>query len=150
MTTVTLEAIKAEHSRLADLIASFEKASASRMIRIADTELALNPDEVYAGLILNEDGTPSHHIILLPGETSATWDDAKKWAAKSGGELPTRREQALLFANAKREFKEVYYWSSEAHTNGSGAWVQHFNYRYQGTGTQKYELCARAVRRVSA
>jgi hypothetical protein len=105
--------------------------------------------ETYAGLILNADGTPSHHLILLNGDKSLTWEKAKAFATKASGDLPTRQEQALLFANCKAQFKADWYWSGEAYASGSGyAWYQDFGY-----GTQCYDdilikLRARAVRRL--
>ena len=69
----------------------------------------LKAGELYAGIILGKDGQPDHHLILLPGEPAKrlSWDRAVKWATKNGGELPTRREQSLLFANLKEEFEET-------------------------------------------
>lgn len=62
--------------------------------------------EQYAGILLGKDGTPDQHIFLLPGEAeSIKWQAAKDWAASAGGDLPTRREQSLLFANLKEAFQ---------------------------------------------
>ena len=62
----------------------------------------LKPGEVYAGIILGKNGDPDHHLVLLPGALhDVNWTDATRWAESIGGELPTRREQALLFANTK-------------------------------------------------
>jgi len=107
--------------------------------------------EIYAGIILNAEGAPSHHVILLDGDA----DDAPHqvqidWAKSIGGELPTRQEQSLLFANCKQHFKREWYWSAELYEPDSGyAWYQtvghgsqYFNYRTDG-------LRARAVRRVA-
>ena len=105
--------------------------------------------ETYAGLILNEDGSPSHHLILLPGDEALTWEKAKSFAEKSGGELPTRQEQALLFANCKKQFKADWYWSGEACASDSGsAWFQGFYGGHQGGSAIIYKLRARAVRRL--
>jgi hypothetical protein len=147
--TTTLEEIKAEHARLATLIAGLERAQ-PRTLSMNAIEITLTEGEIYAGLILNDDATPSHHLVLLPGDTTASWDDAKAWAQGLGGELPTRREQSLLFANAKAGFQPRYYWSSEAHEDGSCAWMQDFGYGSQGWINVDYKTCARAVRRVSA
>jgi len=106
--------------------------------------------ETYAGLILKEDGTPSHHLILLPGDA----DDADhatqtEWAKSVGGELPTRQEQSLLFANCKQHFKSDWYWSGEQYASDSSfAWCQSFR-----DGSPAYHhitsgLAARAVRRL--
>ena len=106
--------------------------------------------EVYAGIALNEDGTPSHHLILLEGEAiSGNWQTQMDWAKSIGGELPTRQEQALLYANSKQQFKPAWYWSSEQHSSESGwAWCQDFHHGTQGSYRKTGELRARAVRRL--
>jgi len=112
---------------------------------------ALKKGEIYAGILL-KDGAPAHHLILLPGHktTPIKWDNAVAWAKAEGGELPTRKEQALLFANAAAHFEERYYWSSEVHpVDADCAFIQGF-----GCGGQSYVLMgfdyrARAVRRVA-
>lgn len=109
----------------------------------------LKAGELYAGIILGKDGAPDHHLILLPGKADdVNWADAQAFAAAAGGELPTRREQSLLYANLKEEFEPRWYWSCEQHASNSGcAWRQYF-----GGGDQDYygKDCgfrARAVRR---
>ena len=104
--------------------------------------------EIYAGLLLGKDGKPDQHIFLLPGKKEEiNWEDAKKWAASIGGELPTRPEQSLLIANLKEEFDPRAYWSSEA--NGDGwAWYQYFLYGRQDITPTDGALRARAVRRL--
>jgi hypothetical protein len=110
----------------------------------------LKAGEVYAGLILGLDGQPDHHLVLLPGEAErVTWVEAKDFAAQAGGELPTRREQALLYANLKHEFKSAWYWSGEQHAaDDDDAWFQYFYYGYQFTNGKSASLRARAVRRL--
>ena len=106
--------------------------------------------EHYAGVMLGDDGKPSHHLILLPGDAeSLSFEKAQEWAEKQSGELPTRREQSLLFANLKAQFEDAYYWSCEVcESNSSCAWIQYvtnggqYDYRKHG------EFRARAVRRV--
>ena len=106
--------------------------------------------ERYAGLILNTEGQPTHHLILLPGDTKATWKKATDFAAEAGGELPTRQEQALLYANCKDGFKADWYWSSETHASVSDcAWVQHFYSGCQSYGRKVSSCRARAVRRLA-
>ena len=112
--------------------------------------LLLKKGELYAGIILGKEDEPDHHLILLPGEAeNVNWDDAKKFAAKTGGELPTRREQSLLFSNLKEQFQERWYWSGEQHAAYSYyAWFQDFINGYQGGRNERYAGRARAVRRV--
>ncbi|WP_034301013.1 DUF1566 domain-containing protein [Herbaspirillum sp. RV1423] len=108
----------------------------------------LKVGEKYAGLLLGKDGMPDQHIFLLPGEAeSIEWAPAKEWATSIGGELPTRREQSLLFANLKEEFASAWYWSVEP--SGTGwAWYQHFSRGDQYCDHTRNALRARAVRRL--
>lgn len=110
----------------------------------------LKKGERWAGICLGEDGKPSHHLILLPSEAeSVTWDQAKTWAKKAGGELPTRQEQSLLYANLKAQFKSAWYWSGEQHAAYSdSAWVQPFGFGYQSLSHKSDDYRARAVRRI--
>ena len=109
----------------------------------------LKQGELYAGLLLGKNGAPDQHIILLPGEAqSVDWDEASKFAADAGGELPTRREQALLFANLPEEFTPNWYWSNTQRSAGS-AWIQGFSSGYQDWGDTSYKCRARAVRRIA-
>ena len=108
----------------------------------------LNEGEIYAGILLNESGAPQHHLILLPGDNNeASWQTQIDWAKSIGGELPTRAEQSLLFANCKPHFQQDWYWSSEEYSAG-GAWYQYFFSGDQYFGHEDYELRARAVRRL--
>jgi len=68
---------------------------------------------------------------------------------RNGGELPTRREQSLLYANCKSQFKGEWYWSGEQHAADSyGAWGQLFGNGDQIYGSKSFEARARAVRRL--
>lgn len=107
----------------------------------------LKPGELWAGIAF-VDGKPSHHLVLLPGKTRANWKTALAWAEKQAGALPTRKEQALLFANLPGEFQQDWYWSGEPDASDSSyVWVQYF-YGYQGYNHVSYKHRARAVRRV--
>ena len=110
----------------------------------------LKPGELYAGILLGKDNQPDQHIILLPGDQSGlTWAKAKEFAKKAGGELPTRREQSLLFANLREEFQRDWYWSGEQHASVAGyAWCQNFSLGTQLTTHKTSQLRARAVRRL--
>ena len=106
--------------------------------------------ETYAGLMLGQNGEQDYHLFILPGEAeNVTWSKAKEWAKKVGGDLPTRREQRVLFANAKDEFKPDWYWSGEVNaSNSASAWYQRFLNGYQNYYDRYYSLRARAVRRL--
>jgi hypothetical protein len=150
MTSLTLADLEAAHQNVADMIAAF-KAQMPRIVTIGETKVELQLGEHYAGIILGDDGLPSHHLILLPGDQAdVNWEQAKKFAADAGGELPTRREQSLLFANLKGQFGQRYYWSSEQHAaDADCAWDQNFGYGYQGYNYKSAQLRARAVRRLT-
>lgn len=149
MTTVTIEAVVAKQAELAKMIEALQ-STATLSYGIPESLIELKPGERYAGIVLAEDGEPAHHLILLPGDADdLNWENAKKWAAEQGGELPTRQEQALLYANLKSEFKPNWYWSPQAHeTEDSWAWCQDFDYGNQTRIPKDFELRARAVRRV--
>ena len=68
--------------------------------------------ERYIGGTIAADGTVTH-VILLPGDIKANWQQAGEWAASIGGTMPTRVEQALLFATASDAFKKDAYWSCQ-------------------------------------
>ena len=150
MTTITLDTIKAEHARLAELIASFEKQQAVPVLSFPETTISLEPGEEYAGQIIGKDSEPSYHLILRPGEISGkSWQESTAWAKDNGGELPTRREQSLLFANCQEHFEKDWYWSCETHKeNDAYAWCQYFDDGDQNDNRKDVNDCrARAVRR---
>jgi hypothetical protein len=150
--TITLQHIEAKQTELAELIAKF-KAQPQDLPAIISfsAEIALAAGERYAGLLLAEDGSIAHHLVLLPGEAEdVSWSAAVEWAEKAGGALPTRQEQALLYANLKSEFKPEWYWSGEEHETSSYAWYQTFHHGNQIDGHKGFELRARAVRRLPA
>ena len=105
--------------------------------------------EIYIGAIGDAAGN-LHHVILLPGDNDdATHEAQIEWAKSIGGDLPNRIEQAMLWANHRDQFKKDLYWSNEIHHSESGwAWCQHFRYGDQSISNRRYELRARAVRRL--
>jgi hypothetical protein len=146
--TITLEHIEAEHSRIAAMIEEFKKQPKTTEYHIDAITIPFAGGERFAGAVLNDDGTLSHYLILLPGDAEdLNWKDALAWAANKGGELPSRREQSLLFANLKSEFQSACYWSAEEHQSPGWAWSQGFGLGIQTSLLQNAELRARAVRR---
>lgn len=110
----------------------------------------LNPDERLAGLMLDDAGAPAYWLVMLPDMPAGelTWDAAVEWAKTTGCDLPTRREQSLLFANLPAEFERDWYWSGTQHAAYSDdAWYQDFNYGNQDYYHKSAELRVRAVRR---
>lgn len=112
--------------------------------------LNLKPGEVYAGLVIGADDVTFHHLILLPGQLErATFEQAGTWAKAQGGDLPTRREQSVLFGNCKEEFKSAWYWSGEqCAADDVCAWMQDFINGYQSYNHKGYGYRVRAVRRL--
>jgi hypothetical protein len=110
----------------------------------------LKSGEIYAGLILGKNDVPDHHLFLLPNKAEGkTWDQAVAFAAAAGGELPSRREQALLFANLKEEFEPSWYWSGEQRASDpSIAWGQYFGVGSQDYGLKDGQGRVRVVRRL--
>ncbi len=118
-----------------------------------DNKLLQLPDladgELFAGMMLDAEGMPSHYLILLPGDVEMPWQEAMDWAKKIGGDLPTRAEQAQLFANRQSAFEDRYYWSNTQHVGDAGcAWLQGFASGFQDNVLKSNSFRARAVRRV--
>ena len=148
MSTITLEAIKAEQTKLAVMIASFEKQlGETTEIHFPEALIELGAGEHYAGIVTGKDGEASYHLVLMAAQPTdnLNWQAAKDWAARVGGDLPSRREQSLLFANCKEQFEGRYHWSNEQYASASRCAFTdgHQNYHHLGG-----ELRARAVRRL--
>ena len=146
--TITLEEIKKEQNKLVEMIAKFETQTSTQYV-FPEARINLRYGERYAGLILDDDGAPSHHLILLPGGVELSWEDATAWADRIDGGLPTRHEQSLLFANLRDQFDSRGYWSCVQYAEHSDyAWSQDFGYGSQHCGHKGSKHRARAVRRV--
>lgn len=146
----TMSEIKEKMSEIERLLAKLGSQQVRHRFYSAQTIL-LKEGEHYAGIILGKEPGTGHHLILLPHESEAemNWVNALKWAASVGGELPTRREQSLLYANLKDQFKPTGYWSSEQHADDADyAWMQHFLNGLQYDYPKVNEWRARAVRRL--
>ncbi|MEF3068102.1 DUF1566 domain-containing protein [Pandoraea apista] len=144
---ITLEAIEAKHTELGKLIERFKEQANGSEIHIHEVAIPLSAGERFAGAVLNGDGSLSHYLIKLPGEVEeVNFEQAREWALSKGGELPTRQEQSLLFANLKGEFSANWYWSGEEQEDGF-AWYQSFSYGDQDYFSQVSRLRAVAVRR---
>ncbi len=104
------------------------------------------------GVVMGENGAPDYLLIDLGAEpeNDLTWDEAKDWAASVGGELPTRRELAVMSGNrVEGQYKPSWYWSGEQHADEPAwAWVQTFGYGGQFNDRKDNHYRARAVRRV--
>lgn len=113
------------------------------------TTPTLAAGETYVGAIVKADGT-GHRIVLLPGDNNAaSWQAQMEWAKSIGGDLPSRIEQAMLFAYHHDAFKPTWYWSNEQHAADSDyAWYQNFLNGSQFYDHTNFKLRARAVRRV--
>lgn len=106
---------------------------------------------IYAGKARGYNGDPDAVLEVIDEAPSAmTWPEAVKWAESTGGRLPTRKEQALLFANVPELFKQEAYWSGEQFAGAERwAWFQTFSYGDQDTSSKDDQLRVRAVRRLS-
>ena len=111
----------------------------------------LENGEIYIGAIGDSEGN-LHHVILLPGDNdndTATFEASLGWAKSIGGDLPTRIEQAMLWANHRDQFNQDWYWSKETHhTESCWAWYQSFDDGLQSYSHKSNEFRARAVRRI--
>lgn len=100
----------------------------------------------FAGITL--DGEQLAALVLLPGDFKGPWAEAKDWAEKEGGVLPSRHDQLVLYRNLKSEFQEAYYWSGDKRESDDGyAWGQYFGYGSQPYVYVSSTFRARRVRR---
>ena len=152
MPTVTIEQIQKRQAELASLIAALsEQASPARLITIEADEIELQPGEHYAGAVLDADGEHQHHLVLMAPrpEAKLAWQAAMDWAEEVGGALPTRQEQALLYANCKPHLQPTWHWSCQEHEDdASSAWDSYFGHGGQYGDHKSFEGSAVAVRRV--
>ena len=157
MTAVTLEQIRtkqdqlaADHKKVVEMLTAFEAASKSVSIVLAAATIEIKPGENFAGLMLDENGTPSHYLIDLGEATEAegSYDKHMARAIEGGFDLPTPEEQALLYANLKTKFKQRWYFSKKPF-GSYNAYFQGFADGVQGWYGRLNEFLGRGVRRVS-
>ena len=110
----------------------------------------------YAGIARGRGDGGDYHLIVADREqANIKWQGAIDWARNLGDvagnwRLPTRAEQALLFANVPELFEKEYYWSCEQSAGAAQyAWSQSFGSGYQYGYRKDTGLRARAVRRVT-
>jgi hypothetical protein len=154
MSTITLDTIEAKQTELSKLIAQFKEQATRPVVHtFAQVEIPLRPGERYAGAVISEFGNVLHHVVLMAERTTGklNWQAAKDWAASVGGELPTRQEQALLYANCKPHLQPVWHWSCEENEDdASYAWYCGFGHGRQGNNRKSYEGSVVAVRRFNS
>lgn len=99
---------------------------------------------IFAGITSTKKG--HFAVIKLPQEGSnLTHQQAKAWAKKLGGELPTRPVAAMLFANLKKLLREIWHWTAD--TQGAPfAYRCYFTSGYQYYCPKSFEGSAVAVR----
>lgn len=152
MTAITLEAVKAKQSELAEMIAKFEaQAAITTVLTVQEASIELRPGEHYAGAVLDESGAVAHHLVLMAEKPAGKldWNDAMSWAKSIGGDLPSRQEQALLFTNCRPHIEDSWHWSNQQHEeDASYAWFCYFLSGNQSYDLKSYVGSARAVRRV--
>ncbi len=152
MTAVTIEQIQAKQTELATMIAQLLATPAqSTTIEIEEDSIELAAGERYAGAALDANGQHMHHLVLMAvrAEQDMNWQAALEWAEAEGGALPTRQEQALLFANCKPHLQPRWHWSCEEHeSEASCAWFCSFSHGNQSLYRKSYVGSAVAVRRV--
>jgi hypothetical protein len=151
MSPITLEAIDAKQVELNLLTAEFkEQANRTTVHTFAQVDITLRPGDHYAGPVFDETGKLLHHLVLRAERPAKklNWQAANEWAAAMGATLPTRQEQALLYANCKPHLGPSWHWSCEEYADdASFAWFCGFDDGYQDDTRKSYEGSVVAVRR---
>lgn len=152
MSAVTLALVQAKQAELAAMIQQLQQQPApTRLLRIPAVEIELRAGERYAGAVLDHEGFVTHYVILMPQRPNQrlAWPGAMAWAQSVGGDLPSRQEQSLLFANCQPHIEADWYWSREVHEDdGDHAWCCGFT-SGQGYYRQYDKGAAVAVRRLN-
>lgn len=76
----------------------------------------LKPGERYGGLLLGRNGEPDQHLIVIGSTAQLNYSDACKWAAISGGVIPSVRELLHLYLNVPDVFndeKKAQFWTRD-------------------------------------
>lgn len=142
---ISLEEIKFEQLRLANMIAAFEKRPAPYL----PEGVTLAAGEQFICSITHPDGK-TVHTILLPGDSDgAPWSTQMEWAKSIGGELLSRPMQAIAYELMPEEFQKTAYWSNAQPSGTSNsAWSQGFSNGNQNYFSKSTKLRARAVRQI--
>lgn len=122
------------------------------VLTVPAATIELQPGERYAGAVLDAEGHVLHHTILLPArpEGPAPWQAQMDWAASIGGDLPSPREQSLLFANCRESLPGTWCWSNETcASSASYAWHCYFDNGIQDYDHKSFPGSAVAVRRLN-
>ena len=110
--------------------------------------------ETYIGAIGDKNGDVYHLILLSAYNAPADHATQIEWAKSVGGDLPTKLEGAMLFANARNQFEREAYWTNETFVDlddpedTAYAWYQYFDNGTQDYYHKSHRLRARAVRRL--
>jgi len=89
-------------------------------------------------------------LLPAPPDKNLTWQEAIDWAKSVGGELPTRFEAALIYANLRDKVDlDNWHWTATPYAGAERyAWMQIFHYGAQDYGHKGDDYRAVAVRRV--
>lgn len=97
----------------------------------------------YAGIARGRDGAPDYYLIVGPECDPRNWNNFVAYAptvnidGKTDFVPPSRKEQALMYANVPELFKEEAYWSGEQHAAISDyAYYQDFNNGHQASAAR--------------
>lgn len=102
---------------------------------------------LFAGLTTTKEGAHCAVVLLPERGTELNWKDAKAWAKKLKGELPSRPVAALLFANVRGQLLPHWHWTNEEYEHdASFAWGCTFGSGYQFSSHKSYEGSSVAVR----
>jgi len=129
-----------------------KKQGRAAALSLMAMKLELAKGEKWRGIVLDKQGKPSHHLILLPARFKGSGDHAAvlAWAEKIGADLPTKPEGALLYAaNADGAIEKGVYWLKDTYAGDAEcAWYQYFLSGNQYDWLKSDKFRGVAVRRV--
>jgi len=105
---------------------------------------------IYAGVTTSFSGRP-YALVLLPDKAGScvNWKTAGEWARSIGGDLPTRLDAALLFANLDKHLASSWVFISDGDEHpGNTDWGRVFNDGWYSKYRNRSGFGAYAVRRI--
>lgn len=143
----------------ADTAENFRFPATPRIGSVWQNKMVGGTDGIYVGIARGHAGDqscplPGTDYPLILGEESPKklkWQAALAWAAKvgNGWRVPTRREQALCWANVPELFQQEWYWSCQQYEGYADcAWAQFFGYGSQLNYHKDTECRVRLLRSV--
>lgn len=151
MSAITLEAIEAKQTELAELIDQWKRSTkreaSALTLHIPAADLVLFPDEIYCGEIRGDDGKLQYYLVgVSVRDDTGDWDELMAWAKSLNADLPSPSDAWLLRANAKHWLPDNWIWLNKPEGPSSAWCCGHFGLQdYLGRSARGGGVAVRRV-----